>query len=142
MNTEKPVVPQTNTNGIHVLRQLPEEQGIIIHLDRPRRIRMDFNVLATIETETGRSAIGGRLFTNLNVTDLRTILWACLRVEDATLTLEDVGAMCTLDRIEEITDAIGQLVKQAYPAKKSGTKADGDKGDTENRPLDGQTFGQ
>lgn len=69
-----------------------------------RRLRYDFNALASLEDAIGRpvSSIGE----NMGVREMRAMLWAGLIHEMPKLTLTQVGDMLSFDRMEYITEKI------------------------------------
>ena len=81
---------------------------ISIQLDRPRTLKITFNTLVEIEKETGKSIMDRATWTDLGVRDLRIILWAALKHEDPTLTIEDVGRMLGPQNMEDVANAIGK----------------------------------
>lgn len=80
-----------------------------IQLDKERRLRMDFNALADFEEATGApfSEVTGAL----TITQLRALLWACLRHEDEALTVRDVGAMIHPGNVGQVEQAVTALVE-------------------------------
>ncbi len=81
-----------------------------IELDRPRRLRFDFNSLADAEHVTG-AGIGAMLSGELGLRGYRALLWAGLKGEDRRLTVNAVGDLIQgrIDNggtLEEIIEAL------------------------------------
>jgi hypothetical protein len=85
-----------------------------IQLDKPRRLRFDYNALCDFDNKSGDSLIG--IFTEAAGSDnetailnrlgfgkLRTMLWAGLKWEDRGLTEERVGIILQ----KQIEDGVG-----------------------------------
>ena len=79
-----------------------------VELDRPRKLRMDFNAIADFEAESGRR-LGTLADGGMSFSDMRAFVWACLRHEDEGLTLHDVGSMLHPGNVLAVTEAIKQL---------------------------------
>lgn len=67
-----------------------------IELDKPRRLRFTFNDLADVDAKLGSSVLymladPERIAERFNFNVFRTLLWAGLKWEDHTLTVERVG---------------------------------------------------
>ncbi len=87
-----------------------------IELDKPRRLRFDFNALRLAEKKMSeewgkKTSVTSVLNEDITVTDLTILVWAALKHEDKTLTLDQVGAMLHPSRLayigEKIRDAFG-----------------------------------
>ena len=66
-------------------------RSITIELDRPRRLRYDFNALADLEDKAGvgmGSLVSG---SRMGFNTIRLLLWAGLKWEDKSLTVAGVG---------------------------------------------------
>lgn len=89
---------------------------IPIELDRPRRLRFDFNAFAAYEEATGKNVLAGDLQADLSsVRGLRALLWAALLHEDPELTQQQVGAMLHLGNLTEMTGRVQAALAQALP---------------------------
>ncbi|MGE5553294.1 MAG: hypothetical protein ACM3XZ_05145 [Betaproteobacteria bacterium] len=86
-----------------------------IMLDRERHLLINFNTLALIEEKTGKNTLRSETWQNISASDLRVFLWACLLHEDPELTLEQVGAMLTMDKVAEITAALQAAASASFP---------------------------
>lgn len=82
---------------------------VIICLDRPRTMILDFNALAMIEELTGKSLTGGG-FSDFTMKDIRDIFYACLAHEDADLTPERVGEWMQPGHLAEAMDIILRFI--------------------------------
>lgn len=91
--------------------------GVLVELDRPRRLRLTFNALVDLEQVTG---IDGLDFTQVaNLLDSkraehrRALLWALLRTEDPELTLEQAGDLLRMDQTGAIQGSMLEAFMQA-----------------------------
>ncbi len=96
---------------------------IPIQLDRPRTLKITFNTLVEIEQETGKSIMDRATWQDLGVRDLRVILWAALKHEDPSLTIQDVGAMLGPHNMEDIANAIGKAFEVSLARSDQGPLA-------------------
>lgn len=77
----------------------PHNQGVKIHLDRERTLKVDFNALAAFEEATGQNLLDffsgseAEVRRRLGFRQIRTILWSALRHEDPELTAEEAGLL-------------------------------------------------
>lgn len=90
---------------------------IPIVLDKGRNLRLDFNAIATAEELTGKNILAAGALTEPSARDVRALLFAMLKHEDANLTLEDVGAMLHPGNVLAVTQAIKAAIEQAMPPK-------------------------
>ncbi len=87
-------------------------------LDKERILKLDLNTMVDFESATGKNMLKLN-WQNLSITDTRALLWACLHGEDQTLTLQQVGAMLSLDNVPEITTKLSEVINASVPAKSS-----------------------
>lgn len=68
-------------------------RGVDIELDKPRKLRYDFNAVADLEDKGGLGI--GAMFTEerIGFSSIRLLLWAGLKWQDKGLTLDRVGNM-------------------------------------------------
>lgn len=92
---------------------------VTILLDRERRLKMDLNAMATFEEETGKSLLSGFNAAEINMRDIRTLLWVCLRHEDPALTQENVGAMVHAGNLQLASEAIVNVFGMAMPVQEA-----------------------
>jgi hypothetical protein len=67
--------------------------GILIRLERERRLRYGFNALCDLETHLGIGLAALMLTGNIGVRTIRGLLWAGLKHEDGKLTPEQCGEL-------------------------------------------------
>jgi len=96
---------------------------VSIQLDRPRNLRITFNTLVEIEQETGKSIMDRATWLELGVRDLRIILWAALKHEDPSLTIDDVGRMLGPQNMEDVANAIGKAFEVSMARSEQGPLA-------------------
>lgn len=96
-------------------------KSIPIMLDKPRRLRFDFNAMATFQDQTGINPllIGDRISEPKN---LRALLWVCLQDEDPGITLETVGHMMGISNHEMIEGKLAEAFSKSLPKEKEGGK--------------------
>lgn len=80
-----------------------------VTLDKERTLRMDFNALVKAEEITGHDFLTGETWRKMRAADYRALVYACLLDEDASLTLEQVGRMITMQNEKVLSDAILEL---------------------------------
>lgn len=99
-----------------------------------RKMRMDLNALSDFESMTGKSILRGGLtdIANLELTDIRALLWACLVQEDESITIREVGRWIHIGNITIVTSAIEELVAGALPEA-------AEEGESEAGPLTGSS---
>lgn len=91
-----------------------------ITLDSERTLRLDLNAFCDFEAKTGKNLMHGIDPTQMMISDLRALLWACLVQEDVTLKLEEVGKMVGIENAAEITAALFSLFKRSMPEADGG----------------------
>jgi len=93
-------------------------KSIPITLDKKRNLRYDWAALETIEETLGISLadIGNKLAGSVQLSFIKTLVWAGLLHEDGELTLEDVRGFLDLSRIAEYATAVGEAFTAAFPA--------------------------
>ncbi len=84
-----------------------------IQLDRKRKILFDWNSAAAVETITKKNMLvkenWNAIFRNMNVTNVRLLLWAGLVWEDPNLTIGDVGRLISRIAQDTLPTVIEQL---------------------------------
>ena len=89
--------------------------SVSIMLDRERHLFLDLNAMVGFEEKTGKNMLAGGVGVNLSATDLRALLWSCLRGEDPTLTMEQVGSFITPENMANVAESLAAAWKQALP---------------------------
>ena len=89
-----------------------------ITLDRERTMRFDMNAMVDFEAVSGKNVLKMNWQT-MNITDIRSLLWACLHGEDKSLTLEGAGSILSLATLDELTAKLQEAINIAIPAKKA-----------------------
>lgn len=79
-----------------------------ITLDKERNIYFDLNALVRLE-ELGVDV--ATLGNGVKMSQIRAILFAGLMHEDKELTLEEVGALVTMENMSEVSEAIGKAMQ-------------------------------
>lgn len=91
-------------------------KGILIELDRPRRLRYDLSALADIEEKLGVDSIMQFFEQPLNFRTIRTVVWAGLVHEDATLTETQVGRWIDGDNYQQVYQSTLAAMVAAFPS--------------------------
>lgn len=80
-------------------------------------MRLDLNALSDFESMTGKSIMRGGLtdISNLELSDARALLWACMVQEDESLTIRQVGRLISVNNLAELVETIQSLVSGAMP---------------------------
>ncbi len=81
------------------------------------KLRLDLNALSDFEVMTGKSVLRGGLtdLTNLELADVRGLLWAMMVQEDESLTIRDVGRLISINNIATLTETIATLIQGTMP---------------------------
>jgi len=77
-----------------------------ITLDKERNLLLNLNTMVKFEEITGKNLLQSASFTDLSITDLRVLVWACLLHEDKELTLDQVGEMVDVDNLAEVSNKL------------------------------------
>ena len=102
-----------------------EDKYTPIVLDKPRRLLLDLNAMVDFEKATGKNAL--QIGEDLSATDLRALLWACLRHEDELLLPGQVGAMIHAGNMADVAKTLTEVYQKGMPeAKKAGKKIKGE----------------
>jgi len=89
-----------------------------ITLDRERTLKFDMNAMVDFETISGKNVLKMN-WQSMSITDIRSLLWACLHGEDKSLTLESAGTILSLSTLGELTAKLQEAINAAMPAKKA-----------------------
>lgn len=86
-----------------------EKKMVTINLDKERHLYFTLNSLELIEEMTGTSV--DKIGEHMNMKTLKVIVFAGLVHEDKTLTVEEVGDMIGVEKIEEVSKAVAEAFK-------------------------------
>ncbi len=86
-----------------------ERKMVTINLDKERHLYFTLNSLELIEDLTGTSI--DKIGETMNMKTLKILLYAGLVHEDKGLTIDSVGDMIGIEKIEEVSKAIGEAFK-------------------------------
>lgn len=86
-----------------------------IELDKPRKFMLDLNAFALVEETLDMDFMDALEKSARSARTLRAVLWAGLRKDDPTLTLEQVGEMISISNMEIISDAINKAMLSQMP---------------------------
>lgn len=95
-------------------------QQVAITLDRERHLLLDFNALTVAEELTGRNFLLQETWNTLSARDVRALLFACLKHEDADLTLDQVGSLVGLLNADAISESMLKARQENFPAGGGG----------------------
>ncbi len=97
-------------------------------------LRLDLNALSDFETMTGKSVLRGGLqdIANLELSDVRALLWAMMVQDNESLTMRDVGRLISLDDIAPLSETIQTMIINAMPDAAAALEVDGQ---AEESPL-------
>ena len=100
--------------------------NITINLDRERKLSLTLNSMIAFKKKTGKDLT--QIFTSsgaeFDLEQLRTVLFAGLIAEDSTLTEEQVGDMIHIGNLEEVTEAITELMTGSMPESKPAEESE------------------
>lgn len=91
-----------------------QKGNVSVELDKVRVIRFTMNALAEIEDNLG-VPLSELENVTMTIKNVRTILWAGLIHEDATLTAQEVGNMVDLSNFKEVQEKIAEAFAMAQP---------------------------
>lgn len=99
-----------------------------IVLDKPRHLLVSMGALLRFKKETGKdplkkevmSQISEDLINRTLTEDIFILIWACLRHEDKTLTIEQVEDAITPGNLGAVSDKLFEAFQAAMPEVKSG----------------------
>lgn len=85
--------------------------GVVVELDRPRRLRVTFNVLADLEEALpGLNGLDlgavADVIHSSSVRHRRAVLWAMLHAEQPDLTLDQAGDLLNFHNSGQLADAM------------------------------------
>jgi len=93
--------------------------AVTIFLDKERHLRMTMNAMVDFEEMTGQKLTDPKTIesfsSNMDIKHLRALLWALLRHEDKTLTVEQVGDLIEIQNMTELSTAIAAAWGNAVP---------------------------
>lgn len=87
-----------------------------IELDKARNLRFNLTALEFIEEHTGKSFLSN--FEMTSVKEIGIVLFAGLKHEDKSLTLEDVTDMVDLSNFKYVGERIQEAFKVTMPKNK------------------------
>ena len=93
---------------------------VTIVLDKERKMKVSLNAMILIEELTGKNLMNGKQQVELSLKDIRCFLYALLKDDDPTLTLEQTGALVTIENMGEITQKISEAWGLAMPKSTAG----------------------
>lgn len=86
-----------------------EKKMVTINLDKERHLYFTLNSLELIEDMTGTSV--DKIGENMNMKTLKVIVYAGLVHEDKALTVNEVGELIGVEKIEEVSKAVAEAFK-------------------------------
>ncbi len=86
------------------------------------KLKFTLNSMIKFEEETGKQIMEPGALDNMNMKELRVMLWACIKSDEKQLTLDEVGEMIELDQLTEITEALTQAFEVSTPESTSEGK--------------------
>lgn len=88
-------------------------------LDKERILKLDLNGIAAFQKATGKS-FTTEMQNGKIMDSTRELLWACLMHEDSNLTVEQVGGMVDVAKLEYVATKLTEVFTQVTPEKKAG----------------------
>jgi hypothetical protein len=79
-------------------------------------IKIDFNALAAMEEQAGRSVMEFGTWKQISLKDLRTMIWASMLFGDPSITQEQVGRMIHPGNMARVMTVIVETWKKSVPA--------------------------
>jgi hypothetical protein len=113
---------------------------VLIQLDKPRTLILDFNALCRVEEVTGVSMlIGEPAFSSMRM--MRALVWAGLLHEDPSLTVEHVGKLLGEADASDVLEKIVTAYAVSMPDAEVNEEGESEDLDPTNSPH-GETSGQ
>jgi hypothetical protein len=100
---------------------MPITAGVPITLgDKERHLVLNLNAMEAFEDITGKSFLTGFDLDpkKLRTKELKALVWACLKDEDETITLKDVGKWIDMNNASIVFGAVLKAVTGALPEPK------------------------
>jgi len=88
---------------------------VTIELDKPRTLSMSLNAMVRFEQATGKNLLDQKAMQSMTATDLRALLWACLKDEDTSIKQDHVGGLIHPGNLEYVGDCVAQLWETSVP---------------------------
>lgn len=88
---------------------MKEKKLVSIKLDKERHLYFNLNSLEIIEDLTGKSL--DKIGDEMNMKTLKAIVFAGLKHEDKSITLEEVGDIIGFEDVRKVSEAIGEAFK-------------------------------
>lgn len=104
--------------------------GVVVELDRPRRLRCTFNALADLEEALpGLNGLDlgavADVIHSASARHRRAALWALAHQDDPSLTLDQAGDLLTFHNSGQLADAMIDAFLMAVVDKESEAEEDG-----------------
>lgn len=101
---------------------------VTIRLDKSRNLLFNFNAICELEEEIGRP-ITHLQDSNIGFREIRALLWAGLRHEDPSLTIEDAGNLINeAESIQYVTETVVEALALGLGTKQGEESGNGQKG--------------
>lgn len=95
--------------------QSVKRKPIKIFLDKERELKYDLNSFAEMEEKYGTIDKAIKAMENGSIKAIRFILWAGLIHEDDSITEKDVGAMITMQDLEQLSEKLNTAMSGDLP---------------------------
>jgi len=89
--------------------------SVTVQVDRPRELRIDFNVLCEVEKVTGLNLLLDPQAA-LSAQGVRALCWCAWRRSDPTLTMDQAGIIVGA-YLPKVLAAVTSAITAAYPMK-------------------------
>jgi len=101
---------------------MPNEKGeTIIELDRPRVFKLTFNAFCDAEGVVGHAVLKA----DLGLSEIRALLWAGLKHEDRTLTVQKVGELLPDGKkMTDVMNVVAAAVNEFFDAGEAAGAGD------------------
>lgn len=93
---------------------MPVPQGVKVELDKPRRLRYTNRALVELEEASGLTVNeAARRMEAGSMKTISQVVWAGLLHEAPDLTWQDVVDMIDLERLDQVSEAVGRALNLA-----------------------------
>lgn len=92
---------------------------------QPRKARLDFNVFAEFEEQTGKQLVTEGM-KELSAIDARLLIYLMLKQEDEDLTVEEVGRLMHVGNFNAVAEELNEVFSKVMPEESEGPTKGGD----------------
>ncbi len=96
-------------------KELKSQSTIIVAGGKEYKLSLDMNALCELEDIYGDIKKAINTFKDKPMKTVRAFVYAMLKSQDDKLTIHKAGALIDVSNFNEVVEAIGNLIAQAFP---------------------------